>query len=330
MRCELMIAALCLAAFISPPTIAQELSPRELAEADRTQERPGTRGNIITDDVERFYMAVALAEEATDPVAVIQREYLDRASPGLRYYHESGRLKSAEELWTRYRRYPGYYEVVREFYLELEAQHDAFEAPYRFFESYLADPDTPPVYAIIGHFNGGATLFEGGLVVALDNWAADWQGLQIRAEEARVLDPVEVLLPVVAHELAHFHQGCWGECGSALAGVVKEGSADFLAWLVTGARSNQFNLTMYEYYDAHEAEIWSEFLADAGEPDAGPWLYDNSVPPERVNLGYAIGHAISKAYYDRYDDKSRAIRDILGASDYAAFLKASGYAPQRR
>jgi len=282
---------------------------------------------ILTEDVDNFFAAVALAGQGDDPARVIEEEYLQRGTHGLRHYWESGRIEGAARLWASYSAYRPYYEVVHRFYRDALARLDVLAAPYSFFSEELEGAETPPLYFIIGHFQGGATLFEGGLVIALDNWAADWEGLTVDARDVRTFDPVDLLQPVIAHELTHFHQACWEDCGSLLAEVVMEGSADFVAWLITGAPSNHFNEPTYAYYAAHEPDVWRAFLEDRAGTELSPWLYDNDVEPLPANLGYAIGHAVARAYYDRRNDKRAALRDILAVTDYEAFLTSSGYAP---
>lgn len=44
------------------------------------------------------------------------------------------------------------------------------------------------------------------------------------------------------------------------------------------------------------------------------------------DLGYWLGYRIVRRYYEDAADKQRAVRDILGLTDFAAFLGRSGYA----
>jgi hypothetical protein len=52
-------------------------------------------------------------------------------------------------------------------------------------------------------------------------------------------------------------------------------------------------------------------------PSNGEWPRD---------LGYWMGYRIARSYYDRADDKTKAVADILQLTDFAAFLRTSGYA----
>ena len=60
--------------------------------------------------------------------------------------------------------------------------------------------------------------------------------------------------------------------------------------------------------------------------ETGDWLWsqpENPVQPEDV--GYALGASITERYYQRATDKRKAVREILGVTDYPAFLERSGY-----
>lgn len=49
---------------------------------------------------------------------------------------------------------------------------------------------------------------------------------------------------------------------------------------------------------------------------------DKSRPKD---LGYWMGYKITKAYYDKMENKERAIDDILNITDFGEFLQKSGY-----
>lgn len=280
---------------------------------------------FMTEDVDRFFLAIEKAETSKDPVKVIQREYLEAGTPGLKFYDSSGRINDAREIWRTYEANRGRYPAIRAFYERLPAAFEKLSSAYSFFDSLYPGIETPPVYFIIGHFQGGATAFDGGLVIALDNWATPWWNYDPEKPLANLYDPAEVLHQIVTHELVHFHQKCDENCGSLLAEALMEGSADFIAWLIMGERANQYMTHIYDYFDRNEAEVWQKFKVDMEGEDRGVWLYNNEVEGMPENLGYAIGFHIAKAYYEKTPDKNQAVKDILGITDAGVFLEASGY-----
>jgi hypothetical protein len=140
-------------------------------------------------------------------------------------------------------------------------------------------------------------------------------------------------VPLVLHELAHFQQAItqgvetyqriFGPDKTLLALSLREGSADLIAELTTG---RHINPEAERYGLAHEVELWSVFEADMSGSDTGDWMFvqpsNSEWPPD---LGYWIGYRIAKSYYEHADDKAQAIRDILGLTEFTAFLQASQY-----
>jgi hypothetical protein len=110
--------------------------------------------------------------------------------------------------------------------------------------------------------------------------------------------------------------------GSLLRHSITEGSADFFVELVTGeVRHNP-------YAEAHEAELWLTFRREMHGSDYSRWLYNGQYPARGnlpPDLGYWMGYRITKAYYERSNDKNQAVHDILNIQDFDDFLKRSGY-----
>lgn len=60
--------------------------------------------------------------------------------------------------------------------------------------------------------------------------------------------------------------------------------------------------------------------------ETGDGMFVRPTNPEwPPDLGYWIGYRIAKSYYERADNKQKAILDILGLTDFDDSLKASGY-----
>jgi len=126
------------------------------------------------------------------------------------------------------------------------------------------------------------------------------------------------------HEFIHTQQKT--PASVLLAQCLHEGAADFIAELVT----RQKNLNDYMIYGKnHETELKPRFRSEMMRRSTAAWLF-NSDKSEHPDLGYYIGYAICKAYYDNATDKKQAIKDIIEL-DYSsrmavsAFLDQSGY-----
>ena len=127
--------------------------------------------------------------------------------------------------------------------------------------------------------------------------------------------------------MIHFYQPDPPEQRTLLERCLREGIADFLGELISGERVKGLNgPRVYPYGEAHEAELWAEFEAHKSDPGRGEWLYSQTSDDRPQNLGYWLGYQITEAYFERAQDKHRAVREILRMTDPEDFLRRSGYA----
>ena len=118
-----------------------------------------------------------------------------------------------------------------------------------------------------------------------------------------MLDGVEDLHGLIAHELIHFQQQIIGE-ENVLTQSIIEGSADFIGELISGVHVNP---EAYEYGEAHEVALCKEFQDIMYEQDYQDWLYGTSGKDDRPNdLGYWMGYKIVVSYYAKQSNKRAA------------------------
>jgi len=131
------------------------------------------------------------------------------------------------------------------------------------------------------------------------------------------------------HEYIHTQQGRGSS--RVLNQSIREGSCDFVAELALEKPIK----TQYLVYGASRPdEIKLRFKKEMFSHDYSNWLYNGGQKSDDVDLGYYVGYAISKSYYENAKDKPQAVKDIieLDFSDDAAvedFLKRSGYFKER-
>jgi uncharacterized protein YjaZ len=101
-----------------------------------------------------------------------------------------------------------------------------------------------------------------------------------------------------------------------------EGSADFIAYLVTQKLSNP---AMYAFANAREDELWTRFKKDMPTNNSSYWLYNNYDNTRPRDLGYWMGFKICESYYNHSADKAKAIYNIMNIRNANAFLTASRY-----
>jgi len=309
--------------------------------SDKPTGTPGTqvpddpaRAVFVTNDIPNFWKAYD-GGGANGSSDAFQTEYLDHASSGLRDFIKS-RNVTAASLAGMVRTYPRYFADIRASTLRLA--NDAtlqgrFRDGYRKIKSMYPPAVFPPVTFLIGRFSTGGTTSSNGMLVGLEFYSVtsttplEELG-QFQRDNVR---PLDSLPTIVAHEHTHILQGHAGgllsKSGKTLLDQsLLEGSADFVAYLVTGGN---INARLREYAIPREAALWAEFKAEMHGTDISRWLYNQgSASADRPgDLGYFIGYRIAEAFYNKTADKALALRTIIEVSNADEFLTQSGYAP---
>ncbi|HEX2187996.1 MAG TPA: DUF2268 domain-containing putative Zn-dependent protease [Longimicrobiaceae bacterium] len=277
---------------------------------------------IVAEDVARFWAAVDASTEA-DRAAVLQREYLDRGSPGLQDMTVL-RIGSAESLVESMKRFPGYYRAARASTLRAAEFEPQIREAFRRMEALYPEAVYPDVYLLVGNLSTGGTTSGRGLLIGTEVYARneqtpDEEMLPFMRASFR---SVEALPEIVAHELVHYQQD-YARGNTLLRQALVEGVADFVGELISGAHINP---AAHAWADAHESGLWCEFREQMHGTDTSNWFYNGARATDRpADLGYNVGYRIARAYHERAADKRRAVRDMLKIQDFDAFLEASGY-----
>jgi hypothetical protein len=293
--------AFLIAALTSLPAVAQDVT----LDPERVR--------LEVEDLRRLAQVMRSIEagQVEDTVAVIERDYLAKASPGLRAYARrfevtAGTLTSA--LTAR----PALYADLDALADTILAQEEVLRAGFRRLQEIFPRAAFPPVWFFAGsHGPRGLADIAGALIGS--------EGLTSRPED---------IAPLVLHELAHFqsamvqgadvYQRIYGPSGTLLALALREGSAELVAELTAGRHTSP---TAERYGLANEGDLWTRFREDMRGPDPGDWMFVRPANQEwPADLGYWIGYRIVRSYYDQADDKSQAIVDILSLSDFEGFL----------
>jgi hypothetical protein len=259
------------------------------------------------------------AEAVVDTAAVIEGEYLARASPRLRVYAARYHVTAASirgELAAQ----PSLYADLDALADSLLAKRAVLRPAFARLVDLFPNAAFPPIWFVVGHNGPGGMTRQEGVIIAAERFTHR---------------PGNVV-PLVLHELAHFQQAMvqgvevyqriLGPERTLLALALREGSADLIAELTTG---QHINPAAERYGLAHEPELWSRFREDMHRREPGDWMFVRPANPDwPSDLGYWIGYRIAKSYYDQAQDKRQAILDILRLTDFDAFLRASGYIEQ--
>ncbi len=283
------------------------------------QNRDPLATEIITADLDRFWVALEKAGPEVNPEALDQY-YLKPGSKGIKGFTK-GRIKNAEHLAAVIKSHAQYYHSIKPSIDSIAHMKTQIRQSLVKLKELYPDAIFPPVYFVIGALSSGGTASRDGLIIGAEMYG---RTINTPTEELNdwlisVIKPVKEVPHIVAHELIHFQQDYDG--GTLLAASLKEGSADFLAELISGRHINQH---VHEFADPQEKQLWLEFKEKMNGNDYSGWLY-SSVKGRPNDLGYWMGYKITKAYYDTEPNKQTAIDHILHIKDFNKFLILSGY-----
>ncbi|WP_316811047.1 DUF2268 domain-containing putative Zn-dependent protease [Pedobacter heparinus] len=263
------------------------------------------KAEFVTKDIPNFWIAFD-SLQAGYKGNPFNDFYISKGSPGIAAFMKS-RIINADSLRNRVSRNKTKYLEKRESSLQFLNHKKQCISTYMALKYLYPDAVFPPVYFVIGRFNSGGHSHKNGLVIG-----------------AEMNEPNNVPY-TVAHELIHYQQQDIQESETnLLSACIAEGSADFIAELISGGGPNA---KTYAYGNTNEKKLWTEFKTIMYDKDNNhDWIYSykpkNGYPPD---LGYWMGYKITEAYYKKSTDKKKAIADILHIKDYRKFLKDSAY-----
>jgi len=258
---------------------------------------------FVLSDINNFWIAFdSIGNSKNNPFD----RYIKNGTVGLQDFIPN-RIMSADSLLSMVESRKKDYEKMRNIETLIKEKEKQIIPYFYALEYWYPDAVYPPVYFVIGRYNSGGTSTENGLLIG-----------------AEKLSSLDYLPELVIHESIHFQQK-WPEGGNTnlLQQSILEGSADFIAELVTGIKGN---IKANEYGNNHKEILCKEFVQIMNEESTQDWLYFTSGKDDRPNdLGYWIGYEIVKAYFDNMDNKRLAVNHILNIDNYSSFLNESGY-----
>lgn len=278
---------------------------------------------IISSDIDNFWKAYDAARPENS-LYVFRDQYLRKGSKGLQEFTRY-RIGSSCELVDAMEANPRYYASIREPTLKAHTFKEPIRDAFRKLKSLYEGALFPDVYLMIGRMNSGGTYTENALLIGVEMYGRtkDTPLEELRDWHKQVIKPVDEIPHIVAHELIHYQQKYPKAERTLLSASIGEGSADFIAELISG---NHINQHLHAYGNPKEGELWREFKQSMLANDTTLWLYNGGKVKDRpADLGYYIGYKIAESYYRQSPDKKQAIKDILEIKDFNQFLKSSRY-----
>jgi hypothetical protein len=284
------------------------------------------KAKFVTKDIENFWQAF---DSDSDANLAFQRFYFDKASTGLQEFIKL-RIESLGQLVSTITAHHDFYTSIHQTTLRVKDFERDTRASFHKLKTVLPEAQFPDTYFVIGRMNSGGTLSDKGVFTGTEIFCktpnviidtlSDWN--------KEILQPMDVLPHIVAHELVHFQQWLLANGGpekmpdTLLEQSIIEGAADFVGELISGKHINEH---IYCYGYRHEQRLWQDFQQVMHGSELKDWLYGGQSGKGPSDLGYFIGYRIIEKYYAAMGDKSQAIKTILTVKDFDQFLKDSSY-----
>lgn len=290
---------------------------------------------VYTEDLDRFWSAFDEIQQEPDKqehLKILESTYLNRGSKGLGAF---ARLRNCTVGgWLdMISRYPRYLQLIRAKADRLKQDNSVLNGHLSHFSSLY--PWFSPVnfWFVIGGFNSGGTVVGShiliGSEITLGDKTMDLSEISDPWFKHRCLSrEKDDFIFTCIHESVHTQQVTISQQMDLLGSSIREGSADFIAELVTGS------LPSYEYMNygfANHKTVREKFIQQMHSYSCTDWLYNGHNTQGTVaDLGYFMGYIICKHFFENSGHAEKAIAEIirLDYNDHQAvtdFAERSGY-----
>ncbi len=290
---------------------------------------------VFTSDITNFWIAYDSIRNTKDSLRQIQfirALYIDKGTEGLKAFMEA-RDYSAE-LWVNLiNAFPRFWNSVRPNTLAVKSKATEIENSIEKLRKLYPDLKEANMYFTVGGLRSGGTTMNDmvliGTEIATGTAETDVSEFPNKWLEGVFRDQrPDNIVPLNIHEYIHTQQR--GRSKVVLDQAIREGACDFVTELVIGKPMEN---NYIQYGRAHEQELKEKFRQEMFTTAYEDWLYNGSSAKTVADLGYFMGYAICKSYYQHAKDKKMAIKEIieLNYSDDAAienFLRKSKYYPE--
>jgi len=270
---------------------------------------------FITTDVTNFWTAYDSLQTTIDTfkrINILQNLYFDKATIGLKYYIYAKSL-TPEYMEEVIRTYPKFWNSVREQTIQVNSFEDCFENIQKKLIKLYPHTHGCNVYFLIGGLKSGGLINGNNILIgtelATSNNCTNATELKKAMQERMQLN--KNVLFILAHEYLHIqqNQSLSDSTINVLTLSLKEGSADFIASLIT---NENVPGAYMKYGSNNEKEIWMVFKKEMYTNEVMNWTFGGVHPSfNSKDLGYYVGYAICKSYYDNAVDKQKGVKDII-------------------
>lgn len=277
----------------------------------------GYSQKIITNDVYNFWKAydkIITEKDTLKQLNLIQTLYIDKGTPGLKGIMKA-RNYSAKEYVYAINHYPQFWNSVRQ--NTQKANQFSKHINVGIVKLKNIYPELQPVntYFEIGILRTGGTTIDKMLLIGSEIALADKHTItdEIDAKYPHLrkyfnTEPIKDVVFLNTHEYIHTQQK--ETIGKILLSqTVIEGVAEFLAEIALNKKSPNPQIA---FGFKNEEAIKKEYEKEMFSSNIYNWIMNNDKNQFGIrDLGYFIGYAICKKYYNSSLDKKLAVKEMI-------------------
>ncbi len=292
---------------------------------------------IVTSDIPLFWKAydeVVQSKDSLEQIKLMDSLYFKNGSPGLHAINEARRY-TAESYVDAINAYPQFWNSVRTKTLDADKYANEINVGIEKLRQIYPELKPANIYFTIGALRTGGTTLSDKVLIGTELALADSTTITSELNEDfphlspyfMSNDPNRSIVFTNIHEYVHTQQDTT-IANSLMSKTLIEGVAEFVAELALNTVSPTESVVFGKNNDkwiknAFVKEMFTEFEV------MWFWGYANN-QFNMGDLGYYVGYAISKSYYDHAEDKKQAIKemielDYLDEDVVVSFIDASGY-----
>ena len=290
---------------------------------------------VFTEDIDHFWEAfdsIVVANSYEDKLRLINALYIDRGTEGLhafmgmRAYTDTLYVQLIEDL-------PLFWSSIRPNTLTVKSRGEEINASIEALKELYPELRPAKIYFTIGGMRSGGTVKDDlsliGCEIALADKDTDVSEFEEKGHAWLIpffqSQTSEKLVEMNVHEYVHTQQK--NEGTNVVSHALHEGSCDFIAELIIGKPLTSHYMS---YGNENEDALKIDFYEEALTEEFEQWFYSADSRYGVQDLGYFMGYAISKSYYDNAPDKKEAVKAIMeldhaDSIQIVEFVNASSY-----
>lgn len=294
------------------------------------------QARVITDDITHFWDAydrITATSDTAEQRALLHAHFIGKATPGQRGMFEARRYAPDDYLHA-IRSYPRFWASIRPHMVRAGEHAQAMTDGIARLRTVYPTMRPADIYFTVGVFRSGGTVMNGMVLIGSEISLTDSTTVTDEFPEALAhltsyfaTNPMRELAFTNVHELIHTQQpGRWGY--DLLSQTLHEGIAEFVP---TIAMQRPSPSAAVAYGEAHMDRVRAVFEEELFAYWIDRWIWNDTLGPFPVrDLGYYVGYAMARNYYEHSPDKQQAIADMieLNCEDRAAveaFAERTGW-----